>query len=200
MQTSILFHYFLETMKKVISIGIGGYSFQIEEDAFQILQEYTRQFKAKLDETEDTSEIMDDIESRIAELLHEEVTSPNQVVGTWLIRQIVIQMGMPDGSNDYTEYQSSYTDKRTSRKLFRHTENRILGGVCSGLAVYFDIDTTALRIILFLTLFFGGVSFWIYLILWCCLPAAKTPAQKLQMQGIPVTAENLLRYAKQTGK
>lgn len=189
-------------MKKVISVGIGGYSFQIEEEAYKILKDYLAQFREKLGDAEDVAEIMQDIESRIAELLLEEVSSPNQVVGLGLVHQIVSQMGMPDGSNDYTEYKTTYADKEKveSRKLFRDGDNVVIGGVCSGLAAYFDIDMVLVRILFVLSLFFGGLGFWIYIILWLCLSKAVTPTQKLQMHGIPVTAENLLRYSKQTGK
>jgi phage shock protein PspC (stress-responsive transcriptional regulator) len=189
-------------MKKVVSKGIGGYSFQIEEDACLILQDYIEQFKSKLGEAEDVSEIMDDIEARIAEILREEIHSPNQVVGEGLIRQVVARMGMPDGSNDFTEYHVPYTSsKRATRRLFRNPDDRKIGGICGGLGAYLGVDATLLRILFLIGFFLGLLSFWVYLILWICVPDARTPAQKLQMQGLPVTAENLLRYsAKQSEK
>ncbi|MCK9300631.1 MAG: PspC domain-containing protein [Bacteroidales bacterium] len=190
-------------MKKVVSKGIGGYSFQMEEDACRILQDYIEQFKAKLGEAEDVSEIMDDIEARIAEIIREEISSPNQVVGEGLIRQVVARMGMPDGSNDFTEYHVPYTSKKrgASRRLFRNPDDRKIGGVCGGLGAYLGVDATLLRILFLLGLIMGFLTFWIYIILWICVQDARTPAQKLQMQGLPVTAENLLRYsAKQSEK
>lgn len=184
-------------MKKVVSKGIGGYSFQMEEEAYRILQDYLEQFKAKLGEVDDVSEIMDDITSRIAEILREEISSPNQVVGEGLVREVVARMGMPDGSNDFAEYHVPYSaHKRTaSRRLYRNPDDKKLGGVCGGLGAYLSIDATLLRILFLLGLIMGFLSFWVYIILWICVQSAKTPAQKLQMQGLPVTAENLLRYS-----
>ena len=190
-------------MKKVVSKGIGGYSFQMEEEASRILQEYIEQFKTKLGEAEDVSEIMDDIEARIAEILREEISSPNQVVGEGLIRQVVARMGMPDGSNDFTEYHVPYTNKKrsNSRRLFRNPDDRKIAGICGGMGAYFGIDSTLVRILFVLGFLLGFVTFLIYIILWICVQDARTPAQKLQMQGLPVTAENLLRYsAKQSEK
>lgn len=190
-------------MKKVVSKGIGGYSFQMEEEACRILYEYTEQFKTKLGEAEDVSEIMDDIEARIAEILREEISSPNQVVGEGLIRHVVARMGMPDGSNDFTEYHVPYkSNKRSdSRRLYRNPDDRKIAGICGGLGAYLGVDSTLVRILFLLGLILGFLAFWVYLILWICVQDARTPTQKLQMQGLPVTAENLLRYSvKQTEK
>lgn len=70
----------------------------------------------------------------------------------------------------------------------------MIGGVCSGLAAYFDIDTVLMRVIAVVALFLGSAGFWIYVILWIAVPKARTASEKLEMRGLPVTAENLRRY------
>jgi len=186
-------------MKKVIAAGVGGYSFQLEEDAYKLLKDYLDQFRAKLGQTDDKNEVMQDIEARIAELLLEEIKSPNQVVGHGLLFRIVQQMGMPDGSNDYTEYHKDFQNQqeegRQQRRLFRDEDNRVIGGVLSGLSYYLEIDVVLLRVLTLIALVFAGAGLWLYVIFWICVPVAHTPAQKLQMRGIPVTAENLLNFS-----
>lgn len=189
-------------MKKVVSVGLGGYSFQMEEDAYFMLQDYLTKFKAKLGSQDDAGEVMQDIESRLAEILFEDVKSPNQVVGVGLVQRIINRMGMPDGSNDYTDYQSTYQSayQVPQRKLYRDPDHCVLGGVAGGLAAYLDAEIVLLRVIWLVSLVFGGLGFWAYIILWICVPMAKTPTQKLQMRGLPITAENLLKYANKNDK
>lgn len=189
-------------MKKVISVGLGGYSFQMEEDAYLMLQDYLAHFKAKLGAQDDVNEVMQDIECRLAEILLEDVKMPNQVVGVGLVQIVIKRVGMPDGSNDYTDYQTTYQQayQQPQRKLYRDPDHCVIGGVAGGLAAYLDAEIVLLRVIWLLSLLFGGLGFWAYIILWICVPMAKTPTQKLQMRGLPVTAENLLKYATKNDK
>jgi len=60
------------------------------------------------------------------------------------------------------------------KKLERDTQNKVLGGVCSGLANYFDVDAALIRVLLTVLFFFGSMGFWLYVILWIVMPAAKT--------------------------
>lgn len=85
-------------------------------------------------------------------------------------------------------------DKSTSRKtrrLFRDIDNQQIGGVCAGLAKYFDFDPTVLRILWVISLLVFGFGFWIYIILWAILPGAKTTAEKLEMMGESPNIENI---------
>ena len=66
---------------------------------------------------------------------------------------------------------------------------------CSGIAQYLNIDTLLVRIIFVIALFMGSAGFWIYVILWIAAPLAETPAQKCEMYGLPVTAENLMKFS-----
>ena len=79
------------------------------------------------------------------------------------------------------------------KRLFRDPDNRILGGVASGLGYYVGIDPTVIRILFLALAFLWGSSIWIYILLWAFVPEAKTAAQKLQMKGEPVTVDNIKR-------
>ena len=81
------------------------------------------------------------------------------------------------------------------KKLFRDPDNKSLGGVCSGLALYLIADVVLLRVLFVIALFMGGVGFWAYIIFWIVAPMAYTAAQKCEMRGLPVTAENLRKFS-----
>ena len=80
------------------------------------------------------------------------------------------------------------------KRLYRDPDNKAVGGVCSGLASFLNIDTTIVRIILLLALLLWGSGLLVYLVLWIVVPLAKTPAQKCEMRGLEPTAENMAKF------
>ena len=164
-------------MKKTLNIGIGGKSFIIDEDAHERLKNYLDTFRARLTD-EQGSEVMDDIEARIAELLLANLGSSQQSVSLALVNQITAQLGMPDGKPEFENNEVIMEEETMNpvKKLYLDVENRKLGGVCSGLAAYFDIDVTLIRIIFLALLIGGGFGFWLYIIMWIVAPKALTPA------------------------
>ena len=58
--------------------------------------------------------------------------------------------------------------------LYRDENRKILGGVCAGLADYFNMDIGLMRVIFVLGWIFAGLSFWVYIILWIVIPAKFT--------------------------
>jgi phage shock protein PspC (stress-responsive transcriptional regulator) len=184
-------------MNKTININLGGFFFHIDEIAYQKLRRYLESISKSLsDDPQGKNEIIADIEARISELLSEKITDVRQVVNENDIDDIIKIMGQPE---DYTEAEESYKessysyhrDSASGKKLFRDGDDKFLGGVASGIAHYFDIDTIWVRLGL-LALFLGaGFGFLIYIILWILLPEAKTTAEKLQMEGEPVNIDNI---------
>ena len=77
------------------------------------------------------------------------------------------------------------------KKMFRNPDDRVLGGVASGVAAYFGADVTVIRLLFVLSIFLGGTGFFIYIILWIITPVANTITEKMQMQGEPVTLSNI---------
>jgi len=76
------------------------------------------------------------------------------------------------------------------KRLYRNMDDRILGGVCSGLGAYVNLDPVIVRVI-FVIATLSGISILVYLIMWIVIPPALTTAKKLEMQGDPVNIENI---------
>lgn len=176
-------------MKKVISAGIGGRNFTINDDAYERLESYLNLFRSHVREV-GTQEVMDDLESRIADLFYESVGDSNRVVDLELVQKVISQLGMPDGSD------TSATEEpvKAEHKLYRDTDDMRIAGICSGLALYFGIDTALVRILMLVAFIAGSVGFWLYIILWIAVPKAVTPAQKCELRGLAPTAGNLSKF------
>ena len=184
-------------MKKTVKINIGGVIFHVDEDAFEILQNYLTSINNRFASTEEGKEIISDIEHRIAEILQSKLTDQKEVISTEDINEVIDIMGKPedfesiDDNEDGKQANETRYEKSTKR-LYRDPDNRILGGVIAGIGAYFKIDPIILRIILLVVLFFslpfqitgfGGVILIIYVVLWAFLPVANTTEQKLNMRG-----------------
>jgi len=183
-------------MKKTLEIGIGGKSFIIDEDAYERLKDYLGTFRTRLSDDQGR-EVMDEIEARIAELLLENLGSGQQTVSLALVNEITAQLGMPDGKPEKEYPNEKYEEESNMepvKKLYLDVESRKIGGVCSGLAAYFDIDVTIIRIVFLALLICGSFGFWLYLIIWIVAPKAVTPAQKCELRGLAPTAENMARF------
>ena len=179
-------------MKKVVNAGIGGRSFVVDEDAYQRLDTYLSHYRSKLGGGE--NEAMDDLEMRIADLFEEDIKIPSQVVTLALVERVIDQLGMPDGSQEKEGAAygfSGSSDEKPVKKFLRDPDTKKIAGVCGGIAAYFDIDITLVRVLFLVLLLLGTGGFWIYLIIWIVAPLAQTPAQKCEMRGIPPTAENM---------
>ena len=196
-------------MKKVLNISLGNRSFALEEDAYARLREYLDHFRARLAATSDgpnnqNAEVMEDLESHIAELFTQEVGTDGRVVRLDLVERVTRQLGMPDGtpesdSNPGASSSSSstyFSGMPMPKRMYRDCDNRRIAGVCSGLSVYLDIDVVMTRILMLVAVLFGTVGFWIYIICWIAIPEAVTPAQKCEMHGLPVTAENMAKFSR----
>jgi phage shock protein PspC (stress-responsive transcriptional regulator) len=184
-------------MNKTININLGGYFFHIDEGAYQKLRRYLDAIARSLsDDPQGKNEIISDIEARISELLSEKITDARQVVNEQDINDIIKIMGEPE---DYSDTEESYSDsgyQYTSRpnktkKLFRDSDDKFLGGVAAGIGHYFDVDVIWIRLAFILLFITGGFGVFLYILLWVLLPEARTTAEKLQMEGEPVNINNI---------
>jgi len=190
-------------MKKVLNISLGNRSFAIEEDAYKRLREYLEHFRARLAASSgvpfpQNAEVMEDLESRISELFLQEVGTDGRVVDIRLVDRVTSQLGMPDGRPEQPQADcgtGSDPDKSVRKKVYRDYDNKRIAGICAGLATYLDIDVVLARILMLVALIAGTAGFWIYVICWIAIPKAVTPTQKCEMYGLPVTAENLAKFA-----
>ncbi|ALO15992.1 DNA-binding transcriptional activator PspC [Salinivirga cyanobacteriivorans] len=186
-------------MKETTTINISGIIFHIDQDAFVRLKNYFAELKKRFGDNAEGKEIINDIELRIAEILQEKITDKKQVVNEEDIAQIIKIMGAPEDIDADTEEEFSedpVTENR-QRRLFRDPDNTVLGGVCSGMAHYFGIDPVLMRVLTVIVTIFYGVGFLVYIVLWAFIPKAETTAQKLEMKGEPVTANNIKRTIKE---
>ncbi|WP_242025131.1 PspC domain-containing protein [Tenacibaculum piscium] len=183
-------------MNKTININLGGFFFHIDEVAYQKLKHYLEAIARSLsDDPQGKDEIISDIEARISELLSEKITDVRQVINENDIEEIITIMGQPEDyaeTNESFEDDSSYREnnRKSSRKLFRDSDDKLLGGVCSGIAHYFNIDVIWIRIACII-LVASGFSPLAYIILWVLLPEAKTTSEKLQMRGEAINIDTI---------
>ncbi|MGB1231655.1 MAG: PspC domain-containing protein [Winogradskyella sp.] len=189
-------------MNKTVNINLAGIFFHIDEDAYLKLQRYLEAIKRSFTDSQGQSEIIADIEARIAELFSERIKNEKQVVGVKLVDAIITIMGQPE---DYLvdneifedEPQQNYKQKSTkTRRLYRDTDNSYVGGVCAGLGHYFGIDALWVRLIWVLLIFGAGTGFLLYILLWALIPEAKTTAEKLTMSGDAVNISTIEKKIK----
>lgn len=193
-------------MNKTVTINISGIIFHIEEDAYDSLSKYLSTIKGYFSNTDGGNEIMGDIEARIAELLQARINPGKQVILMSDVEQVMNIMGKPEdfggeqaaaGSQKEQSEQAEHRQEKVKRRLFRDPDERVIGGVCSGLAAYFDIDTVWVRLAMFLLIFFGGISLWVYIIMWIIIPRATTTAEKFAMRGEAANINNILKNFKE---
>ncbi len=174
-------------MKKVININFQGRVIPIEETAYEILQRYTESLRVYFSNEEGKDEIINDIEGRIAELFSEVLAKGSTCITDADVNAIIKSIGRPEdfAADDATApiNDDNSKEKQTPReetfstdfrkKLYRNENDKILGGVCSGLADYFGVDPAVMRVIFVLLLFFG-LGFIAYIILWVAVPSTAT--------------------------
>lgn len=188
-------------MNKTVSINLGGQVFQIDELAYERLWKYLESIKAKYANTKGGSDIISDIESRLAEMFYEYLGGKRQVITMEDVELTIGTMGHPDDFEipleDDEEPQSNNKkttqDDKKQRRLFRNPDDKVIGGVASGLSEYFGIaDPIWIRLVFLITFFLGiGSSFFVYLVLLILVPKAKNASEKLQMRGEPINIDNI---------
>ena len=191
-------------MKKALKINISGIIFHIDEDAYEKLKGYLKTVELYFSGREGGKEIIDDIESRIAELFQSRTGQQKQVITIDDVDEVTGIMGDPsDFVEELDEEEASAprqtkTTRRSGKRLYRDPENSVLGGVCGGLGAYFAIDPVIIRI-LFAVLFIAGYGLWglVYIILWIAIPRAVSISQRLEMRGERVTVSNIEKTVKE---
>lgn len=166
-------------MKETLNVNIGCVAFTIDRDAYESLGQYLDNIASRLPE-EDT-ETLDDIERRIGELLRDEVRTPMRVVGIEAVHAAMSQIGAPEefGNRRDADTSAESPEPEEPRRLYRSRTDRSIAGVCGGIAEFFGADPTLVRILTLLLLLFGGVSIWLYIVLWIVVP--EEPRRRFQI-------------------
>jgi phage shock protein PspC (stress-responsive transcriptional regulator) len=194
-------------MQRIIQINISGRILPIEEDAYNLLSDYLnslhRQFPG-----EEGKEIIEDIENRIAELFSVRLQSGAPAIDRSDVQKVIDTLGTANDlrneagpSSQYSHSSSAYNNPGSNRqyysrqgRLLRNPFDKVIGGVCSGLAQYFDIDPVIIRLIMAVLFFTFGIGFITYLIAWAVIPAAKTREELYTMAGSnPVSFHDISR-------
>ncbi len=171
-------------MKKVININFQGRVIPIEEAAYENLTSYVESLRRYFATEEGRDEIINDIEGRIAELFGEILKKGSTCITEADVTSVINSMGRPEDfdaeetnvksqleGEKKTQDQHQYYNNSSAKKLYRDENHKVLGGVCSGIASYFGIDTVIVRI---LFLVFIGITFIPYLILWIAVPSSSS--------------------------
>lgn len=158
-------------MKKTVNVSIGGAPFVVDEDAYGMLKRYLSEIEIRLDGVDD-KETMQDIETRIADIFNGTISARVQVVDTQLVRRAIAIIG---SAREFGEPKRSLPENETAagngvRQLYRSRRERIVGGVCGGLAEYSDLDLTLIRVLMALFIIFGGAGLIVYLVMWIIIP------------------------------
>ena len=269
-------------MKKTISINIGGNIFHIEEEGYNKLKSYLDSVYTFFSTFEDSTEITDDIENRIAEKFYSELKKNKEAISAKQVDELIASMGtvadfeatlddepmaekqketkrqepkesksgggeskrlyrnsetkilggVASGMSHYFSIDPIWTrllwilftvafgiglvvyiilwivlpesdeleDEANLKKFFRNPDERVLGGVSSGIASYFGIDTVVVRILFLVSMFLGGSGLILYIILWIITPEAHSVTEKMEMKGEPVTMKGIEKNVKKTLK
>ncbi len=184
-------------MKKVVKVNIGNLAFTLNEDAFEILNRYLDDLKRHYNSKPGGEEVVEGIEERIAELFAERAGADN-IISAETTSEVIAILGRPDDIDEESKESSTASSAQPSinyipKRLFRNPDNRVIGGVCGGLAAYFNIDAVIIRLIyvvltlgfFVITPFHSSLAFmtFLYIVLWIVIPEAKTVEQRCAMYG-----------------
>ncbi|MFZ4796205.1 MAG: PspC domain-containing protein [Bacteroidia bacterium] len=168
-------------MIQSIKINLNKTTFTLNNDAYNKLNNYVSALKNSFKNEPD---ILFDIEARIAELLTIQLAATNaEMVDANHVDEVIKTLGTVEElsnsqktenshSNNSNNYQSNTQNSSVKPKLRRNPFNQSLGGVCSGIANYLNVDTSFIRIAFVFAFFFFGTGVLAYIVLWIVIPKA----------------------------
>lgn len=196
-------------MQKVVSVNLNGNAYQLEEEGYAALSSYLAEAERQLAGNPDRAEILSDLEQAIADRCRAHLSPGKSVVATPEIAAIVREMGPVDpgpGEEKAASDRGRGTDagdadpapgREGDRRLYRIPQGAMLGGVCTGLAAYFQIDVTIVRaIFVTVALLTKGAGIVAYIALMFILPEASTPKERAAAGGAPFNAQEIVNRAK----
>ena len=165
-------------MNKTININISGTVFNVDEDAYDLLYKYLESIKKYFSKIDADGEIVADIESRIAENFLSSISSQNNSISISDVKNVIKVMGTLDDFKEIyedvdKEEESNTSEEKKPKRLFRNINDKVIGGVASGISNYFKIDPLITRIIFITMAFFGGFGLLAYIICWIGIPAGN---------------------------
>ena len=153
-------------MKETISANVGGRAFTLDKDAYERLSNYLADVRSRI--SDPTEEMITDIESGSADIFSQTLSSPLMVVTLQMVEATIRRMGSPE---EFGPAPSTPKSENSSPKTLRRSrDDRSIAGVCGGIGKFFNVDSSTIRIVVLLMLIFGGLSLWVYIILWLLIP------------------------------
>lgn len=171
-------------MKETVNVSIASQAFTLDTDAWRLLDNYLKSIRSRIEPEDD--ETIADIEARIADILHEHLPSPMMVVTASMARSVMEQIGAPEvfgkprsddgeaagaGTAASDRGDGARPDDLWRKPLRRSRNDRVLAGVCGGIAAHTASDSAVIRLVTLILMIFGGLSIWLYIILWLVIPA-----------------------------
>ncbi len=170
-------------MDKTININLGGTLFIIDEDAYRILRDYLNAIDHKFRDLPGGGETIEDIEARIAEIFLSQ-NAPAGVISAANVESMISIIGKPeDFDSTGAEPPKHENVSSRSRKMFRNPDDKIIAGVCGGIATYLNTDPVWIRILFVIFTFFFLIGLFVYLALWIAVPLADSENRKKEMYG-----------------
>lgn len=180
-------------MNKIVTISLNGNAYQLEEDGHQALQTYLQQAQNRLADNPDKDEIVRDLEQAIADKLQRFLNVRKTVVTGAEVARVIAEMGPVEGADETAQEK---VDGPKPKKLYRIQQGAVFAGVANGMAAYFDIDVTLVRIIFIaLTIFSGGIWIVAYVAMAIFIPRAETPQEISHARGTPFNAQEVMDRA-----
>ena len=194
-------------MNTVIIVNLNGKAYKLEEAGAEALRAYLDQAHARLADNPDKDEILKDFEQAMAEKFDAHITVHKNVVTTETVKKSIEEMGPvhsgdSDAGSEEPQHDSGTNAAPAQKRLYRIKEGDKIWGVCTGLAAYFDVDVTTVRIIfVVLALVSHGIGIALYIILALAVPVAETSEEKASARGENFNAHELIeslrkKYAK----
>ncbi|HEY2144512.1 MAG TPA: PspC domain-containing protein [Steroidobacteraceae bacterium] len=194
-------------MNTVIIINLNGNAFHVEEPGYQSLRAYLERAQTQLKDNPDRTEIMADLEQAIADKGAHFLRPHKNVLSAAEIDDVLRQMGpvQTDGeqpspssaANEQPRAQAADRDTTAPKRLYQIREGAMLSGVCTGIAAYFNIDVTIVRILFVLmTLLTGGIWILAYIVMMLVIPFANTDEEHAAAAGAPFNAQEVIDRAK----
>ncbi|KGO02134.1 PspC family transcriptional regulator [Porphyromonas gulae] len=193
-------------MKRTLTMNLGGKVFHIDEDAYNLLEEYLHNLASHFDRDNHTDcKTIEEFEAYLSDMVIARLHSEHAIISIGLIREVIEKINMVGGysagADQYRQNGKEAADHRYAteespkRKFYRDMDRAVLCGVCSGIAAYTGWNVNAVRVIVVLMTIVASSLFWMvivgYLAVWMIAPPAITASQKLEMYGEPITVENI---------
>ena len=155
-------------MKETINVNLAQQAFTMDKDAYVTLTSYLDDIGRRL--PADDTDTLPDIEARIAEIFRERVPSPMMVITYATVLATMQQIGSAEmfgeANRPLNDAEQPHVGKKSTRRFVRSIDDKAIAGVCGGIAEYFGIDSTLVRIIFVVGVIAGFSTGLLYFILW----------------------------------